>query len=339
MRLVFRADGNATIGLGHIVRSLALASMVRAGENDYVLARNPSGVVKNLVQDAGLRLVELPECALQTEADYLSAQFLNATDIVVLDGYAFDYDYQQRIKSSGCRLVCIDDLHQGQFVADLVINHSPGITADMYHGLPTTRFCLGPAYSLLRPPFLQHSQLPRATAPIHSILLCFGGADPLQLTDRCAAMLLSAYPSIRRLGVVMGGAAATSSAITALQGAYPATEVEEFRGLSAAAMVQVLANYDAIICPASTILIEALVLGVPAITGYYVDNQHSLADYVQQNYHAYSVGNFVSLTDSELHDALQQGLEWLTHASRQPYVGNLSPEQLQYEFRLLQSTH
>ena len=42
--------------------------------------------------------------------------------IVVLDGYHFDTNYQTKIKQKGCKLVCIDDLHDKHFVADIIIH-------------------------------------------------------------------------------------------------------------------------------------------------------------------------------------------------------------------------
>lgn len=334
MRLIFRADGSSTIGLGHVVRTLALADMVGAGPTDCFVARTPPDAVRALVQAAGLQLVELPDQPYEQEAEFLATRFLQPADVVVLDSYHFDTRYQQQLKASGCRLVCIDDLRRGFFVADLIINHSPGVTPAMYEALPTTRFCLGPAYSLLRPPFLQHARPPQPPADVTSVLLCFGGADPLQLTARCLAALLP-QPAIRRVGLLMGGASTASSEVAALREAYPETELEEFRGLGAEAMVQVLARYDAVVCPASTILIESLALGKPALTGYFVDNQRHLADYVHAHRQAYSVGDFTSLTATTLPAALQQGLQWLAHTHRQPYTGQLQPAQLRQELGAL----
>ncbi|GGG42029.1 hypothetical protein GCM10011378_17950 [Hymenobacter glacieicola] len=135
----------------------------------------------------------------------------------------------------------------------------------------------------------------------------------------------------------MGSASVTAPEIAYLKAAYPQTRVEELRGLSAAAMVEALSLYDAVICPASTILIESLALGKPAVTGYFVSNQHHLADYVHAHQQAYSVGNFMQYTGLELNQALGQGVQWLMHTPRQPYVTQFAPEQLRHEFQLLQS--
>ncbi|MFD2787555.1 UDP-2,4-diacetamido-2,4,6-trideoxy-beta-L-altropyranose hydrolase [Hymenobacter rubripertinctus] len=334
VRILFRADGNTTIGLGHMVRSLALADMVRAVAPGLVLARTPPAVVRELVAQAGLPLLELPELAPAEEADYLLARVLRPTDVLVLDGYGFDSDYRRRVRASGCRLVCLDDLHAGFFPADLIINHSPGVTAADYQAEPTTRFCLGPAFSLLRPPFLRHAALPRPAGPVASVLVCFGGADPLQLTARMLAALL-ALGSLARIGLLLGGAAAAPTAIQALLAAHPQQQVTLYRSLLAEEMVPVLLGYDAVICPASTILIESLVLGRPVITGYYADNQRALAAYVHAHQQAHSVGDFAAYSDPPLAAALRAGLSRLATQPRQPYAQQLAPDELRARFRAL----
>jgi UDP-2,4-diacetamido-2,4,6-trideoxy-beta-L-altropyranose hydrolase len=102
MSLFFRADGNGSIGLGHVVRSLALAEIVGANQQAYFIASNPPEVVRALVHAAGLQLIALSEQPLLKEAAYLCESFFTAKDVVVLDGYSFDHSYQQHLKRSGC---------------------------------------------------------------------------------------------------------------------------------------------------------------------------------------------------------------------------------------------
>ena len=73
--------------------------------------------------------------------------------MVVIDGYQFDTEYQQKVKKSGASLVCLDDLHNQHFVADIIINHAPGVDPGKYSAEPYTQYLLGPSYALLRPAF------------------------------------------------------------------------------------------------------------------------------------------------------------------------------------------
>ncbi|MBO0356619.1 UDP-2,4-diacetamido-2,4,6-trideoxy-beta-L-altropyranose hydrolase [Hymenobacter sp. BT186] len=335
MRIIFRADGNAQIGLGHVVRSLALAAVVEAVGPCYFAVQQPTAAVRNLLAQAGVTLIELPEQPWLAEAHYLSSSVLQASDIVVLDGYHFDRAYQEIIKNAGCRLVCIDDLHATSFVADLIINHSPGVTPCNYSALPGTRYCLGPGFSLLRPAFLRHALAPTAApVPISNVLLCFGGADPQQVTTRMLTALL-ALPAIQQIGVVLGGAFNEQAALTEILAQHTTGRIEVHRNIPAEALVTLLLRYQVVVCPASTVLIESLILGRAALTGYYVENQRHLADYVHAHQQAFSLGDLTQLPNAALPATLQQGLHFHEATLRAPYALELAHSQLQAEFRRL----
>lgn len=337
-RLVFRADGNGTIGLGHLMRLLALADQLRGLAPGLFVVREPSAAVAQLVANAGWALTALPLLpSLEAEADWLAQEFLQPSDVLILDGYEFAQDYQQRLRHSGCGLVYVDDLCAWPVVADVLINHSPGIAPAAYQAAPTTRFLLGPAFALLRQPFLAAAAPPAPAEAITSALICFGGADPLGLTHRTLAALLR-LPQLGRLSAVVGAAFGDTTALGQLAAQHPERTIAVHRHVDAERLVELLQTHAVIVAPASTILIEALVLGRPALTGYYAPNQRVLASYVQAHEQAFSVGNFADLSDDQLGAALRQGLDFLASHPRQPYAPHLRPELLRTEMQRLLSS-
>ncbi|MDO7876443.1 UDP-2,4-diacetamido-2,4,6-trideoxy-beta-L-altropyranose hydrolase [Hymenobacter sp. ASUV-10] len=325
-RLVLRADGNSRIGLGHVMRLLALADIVRDAFATVIFATRDASLAP-LLTEAGVEFVLIPELLPQTEASWLRTRVLQATDVLIADGYAFDADYQQELRRGAGRLVYVDDLRAWPVVADVLINHSPGIMPGMYDlTRPGAQLLLGPAYSLLRPAFRAAAAPPRPPHPIRKLLLCFGGADPLHLTARCLRLLLH-EPALEEIGLLAGPANPDSSALQQL--------VKQANGRAilhppagAQELVTLLRNYDAVVCPSSTILIEALVLGTAALTGYYVENQHHLADFVHAHQQAYSVGHFAVLDDAALLTRLRAGLHFLAHTPRPPYAPPLRTVEL-----------
>ena len=171
-KVVFRADGNSEIGLGHVIRSLALSEMLKK-EFDCVFAiQEPSEALYEQIMAACGNIIQLPACS-ENEYTFINEldNYLFGNEIVVLDGYRFSTNYQQQIKSKGCSLVCIDDIHSYYFVADAIINHAGGISKDEYSSEKYTQFYLGPQFALLRPPFLMsHRSLQNATS-ITSLLI------------------------------------------------------------------------------------------------------------------------------------------------------------------------
>lgn len=321
-RLLFRADGNATIGLGHVIRTLALAERLRGLAPGTFLVRQPTPAVAALVAAAGWALHPLPPpSSLTAEANYLACHVLHRSDLLVLDGYDFVPAYQRCLLASGCRLLLLDDLLTQPVLADIVLNHSPGVTAAHYQAPASTELLLGPAHALLRLPFLEAAVPPAPPAPVVSVLVCFGGADPLGLTIRTLAALRPLL-SLRQVGLVVGAAFGQLPALRAAA-ADAGTTVSIYQEVDAPKLVRLLQAYDAVVAPASTVLIEALVLGRPVITGYYADNQRALANYVAAHQQAYSAGNMTETLNAA---TLQQGLRWLETIPRHPYTERLQPE-------------
>jgi UDP-2,4-diacetamido-2,4,6-trideoxy-beta-L-altropyranose hydrolase len=334
-RLLFRADGNAHIGLGHLVRLLALANQLRGLAAGTFLVREPTAAIRQLLMADGWAVQPLPaDQSWLAEADWLAQHVLQPTDVLVLDGYDFGVNYQLRLHTSGCGLVYVDDLRVQPLVADVLINHSPDVTVADYQAAATTRFLLGPAFSLLRQPFLDGAALPQKPVTIDSALVCFGGADPLRLTIRTLATLLKLH-QLRRLGVLLGSAFGDAAALEELAASAPEVTITIYRNIAAAPLADLLGSYAVAIVPASTVLIEALVLGRPALTGFYADNQRALATYVHAQRQAFSIGNFADLSDADLLTALHCGIEWLATIPRQPYTEQLRPDLLRAEVQKL----
>jgi UDP-2,4-diacetamido-2,4,6-trideoxy-beta-L-altropyranose hydrolase len=338
-RLLFRADGNATIGLGHLVRLLALADQLRGLATSIFLVRAPTAAVMQLLNAEGWAVQSLPaNQPWLAEADWLVQHFLTPADVLLLDGYHFEADYQRRLRASGCGLVYIDDLCAWPVVADVLINHSPGVAATDYKTVAAPVFMLGPAFSLLRQPFLDSATSPQAPALTRSALVCFGGADPLRLTIRILHALL-ALPHLQRLGVLLGGAFGDTVALEQLVTHAQGPLITIYRNVDAGTLVELLQDHDLAVVPASTVLIEALVLGRPVLTGYYADNQRRLATYVYTHQQAFSVGNFADLSDTELLLALREGMQWAATTNRRAYAEQLHPARLRAEVRCLLSQH
>lgn len=336
-RLVFRADGSARIGLGHVVRSLALADWLRGLAPGVFVVREPTAAVTQLIVEAGWAVQALPAGLTPlAEADWLATGFLQPSDVLVLDGYDFGLAYQQRVRQSGCALVSIDDLRAWPVVADVLINHSPGVRAVDYQAPATSRLLLGPAFSLLRRPFLAAAAPPQAASSATSALICFGGADPLGLTTRTLAALL-ALSSLQQVSIVVGEAFGDLVALQVLMAQYPKHLITLHRNVGAAELVALLQAHTVVVVPASTVLIEALVLGRPALTGYYAANQQPLAAYVHAHRQAFSVGNFADLAGPALTAALNQGLDYLATQLRQPYATELQPAVVRAEVQRLLS--
>jgi UDP-2,4-diacetamido-2,4,6-trideoxy-beta-L-altropyranose hydrolase len=274
MPVYFRCDAGSRIGLGHLIRSMALAQMLRADFQVHFLIQNPEAGMAELLRADQLAFTALPETSdyLQ-EAAYLRDTILAAGDLVVLDGYLFDTHYQETLRQNEVLLVCIDDLQAFPFVADLVINQAGGVNPDRYQVMPHTRLCLGPAYALLREPFLQAARQERTAKPVTRVLLNMGGADPRNDTCRILENLVNLSPPMR-VEVVTGPAYLFGETLSALAAKQP--RVRLHRNLTAAEMCHLMQACDAAVLPPSSVSYEWCSVGGPLFLFQTADNQAAM---------------------------------------------------------------
>ena len=272
-RVVFRADGNAQIGLGHISRSLALAEMLSPEFNCVFAIVHPPENTLSLLGSA-FQVIRLPELELAQELEFLASEVLQPTDIVVLDGYQFDLNYQQKIKALSCKLVFIDDLNAQPFVADAVTNHAPGLSGNSYKTEANTHLCLGFEYALLRHPFLRAArELNSRKLPVYRdrahVLITFGGADKYNLCEKITRMCL-AIPAVEKISVVLGSGSNRQAFEAGFAGGRP---VKAYTNLSAEEMCSLMLKCGVLLAPASTVVMEGLATFLPVLCGYYVPAQ------------------------------------------------------------------
>ena len=262
-KIFIRADGSSQIGLGHLVRCTALANMLK---DDFEISFVCKIIPDELVLE--LKSANISINIIVDEDNFLS--FLNSNEIAVLDGYNFDMEFQRKIKQKGAKLVCIDDMNFGEFVADLIISQTPDVKESEYKAQSYTKFALGLEYALLRSPFLENTKSKRSIKKIDTLFLCFGGSDSFNLTLSSLKAVIN-FPKFKRIIVITGTAYKYNDELTEITGSD--NRIEHHNNIDANKIVSLMFESDLAIAPSSSIILELFSVGVPAITGFYVENQ------------------------------------------------------------------
>ena len=275
-RILFRADGNSQTGMGHIMRSLALAEML-AGEADapefdrHFFIQQPSEATLKLLAKQGVPVKSLKNNAL---AEFLEQ--INTNDVVVLDGYGFDVDYQKAARDKAHKLVFIDDLMLGKQVADVVINHAGDVTAADYDTEPYTTLLLGAGYALVNPAFRQKAQPKEGE---HKAFVNMGGADPHNVSREVVELLLDQNPDLR-ITVVLGSANPHADSFADL----PQDRLSIQQNLSARQMARVIGGSGLSVVAASTIAYEVATVSRPMVIIQTADNQSRLVSFMRDRH-------------------------------------------------------
>ena len=149
--ILFRADGNATTGLGHLYRLFSLVEIVKETLDFVFLTYETS--TDSVIPKAYNKAIIPKNINIEDEPEWLATNFSPKEFIIIADGYQFIASYQKHIKQKGFSLIYIDDLAKEYMYADVVINHSPYIQETHYKKEPYTKLALGTKYALLRPLF------------------------------------------------------------------------------------------------------------------------------------------------------------------------------------------
>jgi UDP-2,4-diacetamido-2,4,6-trideoxy-beta-L-altropyranose hydrolase len=199
---LFRVEVSHRIGMGHLVRSLALAEELSRHDIDsfFILGEASTEHVR-LVESKGFPAYKL-RCS---SGSLLDAAFTRSTafhyqaKLCIVDGYRFHAGYYKALKKSNLLLAAIDDLGQRPLPVDLVINPNAGAECLSYPDAQRT--LQGARYAILRREFLGQKKL-NDTHTLKRLLITFGGTDPERATEK----ILRALPSTPlEVTAVIGG--------------------------------------------------------------------------------------------------------------------------------------
>ena len=338
--VLFRADANAQIGLGHLMRCLALAEMLGDAFGRRFAIVQPAPEIRQRIEARGLTVVPL---ASDDVAELL--RISEPGEIVVLDGYDFDETYQRAVREAAHKVMFIDDWVAGHQVADVVVNHAGGIRETDYDAEAYTEFCLGPPYALLQPEFLLPAGfgLPPTDGPVFVNL---GGADP---KNQSLAVLRAVRQANATLPVriVLGPFHPDRAAIEDFQNQLPLTILQD---LDAGQMANEIALCQLAITSCSTVAYEVCAVNRPLIGILTADNQARLAQFLSDEKLALSV-NFPELLSRMTPSVgLETALKWAiqsfqftpenaaeTLANQQRYFDGRSPERFRALFDRLRA--
>ena len=286
-KILFRADGNSVTGLGHLYRLFALIDIYK-DQYEYVLLTKEESSLSIIPKKYTYATIP-KEVGVSEEPIWLSKNYDSENYIIVADGYQFGIEYQKKIRESGFFLMYVDDKVLEGTIANIVVNHSENIRRSDYASAVVETFALGTQYAILRPAFLCVSKRDiRKINMIQSAFVCFGGADPNNLTLKAIKGLLE-IEEIEQIHVVLGGAYVHTE-IFMLDTSNE--KVSIYQNLNEDALCKAMQDCDFAIAPASTILYELCSVGTPVLSGYYAENQKNIYESLLQKRVIYGGGDF-----------------------------------------------
>lgn len=251
LRVLFRAEGGGQLGLGHLSRCRSLATA-------FSMAYSTEMYCALSDQLLGLEFFHGLPVTVKSPDDFDHPEFY---DVAILDIPEASLGQQQRLRNIANLLVQIDDEGEGPFTCHILIRPNllglfPPKTFD-----EERRYWTGREYVIVHPDFAKiHGRIGTNEDSRKKILVCFGGSDPAQLTEKVIPILKD-FSGAARVEVVLGNAfKAKDKVITRLAG-------EHFFSVTVncADMARRIACSDLAIISGGTIMYEVACLGIPAL--------------------------------------------------------------------------
>lgn len=271
MHVTIRADGNSAIGYGHLFRSGAIAeALLERGHRVRYTTTTTENVAS--VCPSGVAITEISS---RTDAEEVRNRLEgDATDVVLVDSYVADEDYQRTIRDE-VPVVLLSDDTRHPVCADVVVNgnlYAPTLEYDVLGDDPV--WCLGPDYLPLRrsitaratdePPWRDRPEL---------ALVTMGSSDSAEKTP----LVLRAFDGLAmRVDAIVGPGFADEQARDVRRTAQESSvEVHPVRDPDD--LPRRMFQADFAVSTASTTTYELLALGTPIVCQPVVDNQEPVA--------------------------------------------------------------
>lgn len=311
--ILIRADANADIGTGHVMRCLALAQEWQqvGGRAVFAMAAIQPALRDKLLHQSfeSFLISSASNSIVAGSSDDANRTAALARDQkaswIVVDGYHFGSDYQRQLKSERCRVLFLDDFgHAAPYSADLVMNQNISAEESLYtNRAPYTRCLLGPQYCLLRNEFNAWREWHREIAPLgRRVLVTMGGSDPQQLSERAIRALTQVDSPDLEAAIVVGAGKMGAENLESIADSVEA-KITLHRDVSN--MPELMAWADAAISAAGTTTWELCLMGLPAILITAAENQVQIARQLAQRECAIYLGDASEVQPRQISGALR----------------------------------
>ena len=277
---VFRADASPRIGGGHVMRCLALARTL--AQNGWQIGFAVGADTRKtlpVLNEAGHQIVELPDNDCSNESAIMAEHWPGGCELVVVDHYGKDADFEHSTRPWARRILVIDDLADRPHDCEILLDQTLGRVPDDYRSLVPAgcRLLLGPAFALLRPEFFRLRHRTASEGPNDNPLRIFVNLGATDLDGITATVLDGIAESSldAEVDVVLGAGAQNLNLVR--QWAKQSTRAIRVH-TDTRDMARLMANADLAIGAAGLSSWERCCLGLPTVMVVLAANQRATAD-------------------------------------------------------------
>lgn len=261
MKIVFRCDASSDIGLGHVIRCLAVAKEFE--EQKQIIFATTEDETNSYIKDSNFKI--FPKGRDETEEAFLERMnTVLKPDIIVIDKkYSYKSAFLNHLKQKRTKIVMLDNICEGLSAADEIIFPVAHLDENLLRKYLSReqieRVKTGPEYAILRDEILKLKNRGRHDLHIPpNIAVTTGGTDP-------GGVLLKIIPWLKEMdleaniSILMGRAFKFRDELDSLVRDLP----DNFHVMPYS--LQELIKGDIVICTFGVSIYEMIYLQIPTI--------------------------------------------------------------------------
>lgn len=282
---IIRADGNAKIGAGHLMRCLTIAEAVRKlpdAPEILVLCADEDSAKMASDKGFGTGVLHTDYRRMEEELPLWKQWIKDGQNTILVDSYHVTDEYLAALRGLG-RVCLMDDMQNHSYPVDVVVNYNVFADATVYERLycadtggrqtdaETVQFCLGGAYVPLREQFRCVDY--QVKESVKQVLLTTGAGD----ADNIAGAIMDRiYREDLIYHVLVGRFSPHLSGWQEQAGNCPNIKVH----FDVQDMAGLMAQCDLAVSAGGSTVYELSAVGVPFIVFSYAENQELLVEYL-----------------------------------------------------------
>ena len=298
-----RADGNGTIGMGHLMRcmSIAYGLQEQGMECAFYTAGREAGKV---LTEKGFfcRVLDTDYRDMESELPLLK-QLLKESGcrLLLVDSYQMTQKYLDQLMEQ-CPVFYMDDMGTAGLTADGIINHNIyGQELGYEAWCPAgTMLLLGAGYAPVKKAFTETAYHVRDR--VSRIMITMGGSDTLNIAGQLGERLLRMLPEETELDIICGRFNPHLDTLKEMAGLenrlHILVDVQD--------MWNKMAAVDIAVSAAGSTMYELSAMGVPTVCCYYVENQRRIAEGFGEKVQMVNAGDFSAEEEAVLDRLCQE---------------------------------
>lgn len=302
---IIRADGNSTIGMGHIMRCLSIASAMKEQGSEPVFVTACKECIP-MIEQKGFKTRLLSTDYREMEKEIPELKEItgdNYKSVILVDSYQVTDNYYLELKKFAY-VACLEDMGQS-YPVDMLINYNiygPSLdySACINNG---TRTVLGASYMPLRQEFMTDTDY-AINDKITNVMITTGGSDPLFASKGFVDAFISDEELSGKKIVYHVISGPFNSHAKELKDCYKDNSnviVHE----NVKSMKAIMKQCDVVLTATGSTIYEVSALGVPMIVFYFAENQRRGAEALAQLTDIVNAGNYADNKENTITDVIK----------------------------------